>query len=158
MSKGNKEARISARVHPSVKEGLESSGYNAREAIEYFNSIVTNKIDALKIEEHFLNKEIEDLKEELIIKERRLGIIQKEIDNVHIDRVSSLRVDSYQKLIDLYNLHSNNESFEEFINGSYIKDEYIVKEVHKFPDCDMDTYCLDLIKYYDDVILVGKTF
>lgn len=158
MSEFNKEARISARIHISEKEKLKKSGYNAREAIEYFNSISGRKIESLKIEEYFLNKEVEHLKEELIIKERRLDILQKTIDDYHIDKVSYLRVESYQRIITLYNRDRTNQSFEEFIGGNYIQEKFIESEVNKFPECDVEEYCSDLIDYYNDVILVGKTF
>lgn len=149
--------RISARIHPSQKEKLKKSGYNAREAIEYFNSISNKKIDSLKIDEYFLNKEIEELKEQLILKERRLESIQKVINDMHVDRLSSLRVDSYQEIIDLYNRNNTKKSFEDFIGGQYIRDKFISLEVDKFPDCDMDTFCNDLLDYYEDVILIGRT-
>lgn len=158
MSGFNKEARISARVHISEKEKLKKTGYNAREAIEYFNNIASRKIDSLKIEEYFLNKEIEDMREELIHKERRLEQLQKSIDEFHIDKISSLRVDSYQKIIDLYNRDITNISFEEFMTGNYIQEKFINVEVNKFPDCDVEEYCNGLLDYYNDVILIGKTF
>lgn len=152
-----KYERISARIHPSEKEKLKRTGYNARQAIEYFNRLASKKIDALKIEEYFLNEEIENLKEQLILKERRLDKIQKIIDEVHIDKLSHLRVDSYQKIIDLYNRDGTKQSFEQFLNGEYIKDRFVSREVDKFPDCDMDTFCSDLLEYYNDVVLVGRT-
>lgn len=158
MSEFNKEARISARVHIAEKEKLKKSGYNAREAIEYFNNVYHDKIGALKIEEFFLNKEIEDMKELLIVKERRLSKIQQTIDEFHIDKLSYLRVDSYQRIIGIYNRDKTNQTFEEFINGQYIQDKFIRSEVEKFPDCDLVTFCEDLLKYYEDVILVSKTF
>lgn len=158
MSGFNKEARISARVHISEKQKLKKSGYNARQAIEYFNSIANKKVESLKIEEYFLNKEIEDLKENLILKERRLDNIQKQLDEFHVDKLSSLRVDSYHRIIDLYNRDRTNQTFEEFINGSYIQEKFIDVEVNKFPECDVDEFCCDLLKYYNDVILISKTF
>lgn len=153
----NKEAKISARIHESYKRKLKNSGYNARQAIEYFTQITGKKLDSLKIDEYFLNKEIEELKEILIIKERRLNKIQNEINNMHIDRLSSLRVDSYQKIIDKYNRNNTTQSFETFINGSYVRKEFISNELCKFPDCDMDEFCNDLLNYYNDVILVSNT-
>ena len=158
MSEFNKEAQISARIHISEKEKLKRSGYNARQAIEYFNSIASKKVESLKIEEYFLNKEIEDLRENLILKERRLDKLQKLIDEFHIDKLSSLRVDSYHKIIDLYNRDRTNQSFEEFIGGNYIREKFIVVEVDKFPECDVDEFCSDLLDYYNDVILVSNTF
>ena len=158
MSEFNKEARISARVHISEKEKLKKSGYNARQAIEYFNSIANKKVESLKIEEYFLNKEIEDLKEELILKERKLDKLQKVIDEFHIDKLSSLRVDSYHRIIDLYNRDRTKQTFEEFIEGNYIQEKFIEVEVNKFPECDMEEFCNDLLNYYEDVILVSKTF
>lgn len=151
-----KEARISARVHISEKEKLKKNGYNARHAIEYFNHASSKKLDALKIEQFFLNKEIEDLKYDLIAKEMKLESIQKQIDECHIDKLSSLRVESYQKIIDIYNRWNTNESFEDFINGGYVREKFIESEVPV--DCDIDTFCDDLLNYYDDVILVSKSF
>ena len=59
----SRDARVSARIHESEKEKLQKSGYNVREAVEYFNSVVSTKIGALKIEEKFLLDEIEELQE-----------------------------------------------------------------------------------------------
>lgn len=154
--------RVSARIHPSEKQKLKKSGHNAREAIEYFNSIYHDKVGALKIEEYFLNKEIEDIREQLILKERKLSRIQQAIDEFHIDKLSSFRVDSYQKIIDMYNRHNKNSTkthntFEEFIQGKYIREEIIEEEVLNFPDCSLDEYCCDLLQYYNDVVLVSRT-
>lgn len=157
MSEFNKEAQISARIHISEKEKLKRSGYNARQAIEYFNSVASNKLDSLKIEEYFLNKEIEDLKMDLIVKEMRLDEIQKTLDEYHIDKLSTLRVDSYKKIIGIYNRDRTNQSFEQFISGNYIQREFISVEVDKFPECDMDEFCSDLLEYYENVILVSNT-
>lgn len=156
--KFNKDARVSARIHESEKEKLKRSGYNVREAVEYFNSVVSTKIGALKIEEKFLLDEIEELQDLIISKERRLSKIQVLINEHHMDTFSSLRTDSYVKIIDLYNRDRTNQSFEEFISGQYIQDKFISVEVKKFPDVDMDTFCSDLLEYYNDVILVGHTF
>jgi len=158
MSEFPREARISARVHESDKVKLKKSGYNARQAIEYFNSLTSKKIDSLKIEEYFLNKEIEDLKDILIVKERKLDLLQKAIDDYHIDKVSSLRVDSYQRIISKFNSYNTTDTFEEFVSGEYVRSKFIEREVEKFPDCDMDDFCGELLEYYQDVILVGKTF
>ena len=76
---------------------------------------------------------------------------------MHVDRLSSLRVDSYQEIIDLYNRNNTKKSFEDFIGGQYIRNKFISPEVDKFPDCDMDTFCNDLLDYYEDVILIGRT-
>ena len=150
-----KEAHISARIHESEKEKLKRTGYNVREAIEYFNRIANNKVESLKIEEFFLNREIEDLRDLLIIKERKLDRIQQEINEHHIERVSALRVDSYQKIIELYNRDRTNQSFEDFVGGSYIREKFISMEVVKFPECDMESFCSDMLDYYNDVIIVG---
>ncbi len=158
MSKFYKTEKISARIHPSEKQKLKRSGYNVRQAVEYFNRVVSTKIGALKIEEQFLLEEIEELEELLASKERRLSKIQVMINEHHVDALSSLRTDSYVKIIELYNRDMTNISFEDFIKGNYIQENFISVEVDKFPDVDMDTFCSDMLKYYNDVILVGQTF
>ena len=160
-------ARISARVHESEKEKLKNSGYSAREAIEYFNKIVNTDIDSLKIEEFFLNKEIEDLKEELICKEMKLENIQKQKDELYVGTLSELRVNSNQKIISMYGINakskynelestvSRGESFEKFIQGTYIQ-EVISQEV-SVNNCTFEEFEEGLINYYEDVIKVGMT-
>ncbi len=157
MSKFNKEAMVTGRVHQSTKRKLKKSGYNPRQAIEYFVSISTNKLDALKIEQFFLNKEIEEAKYELLIMEMKLDNIQKEIDKLHIDKISNLRVESYQRIIDKYNSYNSNESFNDFVKGNYIMNEFIIPECDKFPECDISTFYDELIDYYNDVILIQSS-
>lgn len=153
----NKESTISARIHISEKEKLKKSGYNTRQAVEYFNSVVTNRFDALCIEEFFLNKEIEDLKMDLISKEMRLEEVQKEKDNLQIDNLSKLRVDSYKKMVMKFNCDNTNQDFETFLQGSYIK-QLINEEVRRIPHCSFDDYVDGLINYHKNVILVSNTF
>lgn len=153
----NKEATISARIHISEKEKLKKSGYNTRQAVEYFNSVVTNKFDALCVEEYFLNKEIEDLKYDLIAKEMRLDEIQKEKDNYQIDMLSKLRVDSYKKMVTKFNYDNTNQSFESFLGGAYIQ-QLIREEVKTIPNCSVEEYIDGLLDYHKNVILVSNTF
>ncbi len=153
----NKESTISARIHISEKEKLKRSGYNTRQAVEYFNSVVTNRFEALCVEEFFLNKEIEDLKMDLIVKEMRLEELQKEKDNLQIDNLSKLRVDSYKKMISKFNYDNTNQDFESFLQGSYIQ-QLIVEEVSMIPNCSFDDYVEGLVDYHRNVILVSNTF
>lgn len=153
----NKEATISARIHMSEKEKLRKSGYNTRQVVEYFNSVVTNRFDALCVEEYFLNKEIEDLKLDLIVKEMRLEDIQREKDNYQIDMLSKLRVDSYKKMITKFNYDNTNQSFESFLEGAYIK-QLINEEVRTIPNCSYEEYVEGLVDYHKNVILVSSTF
>ena len=158
MSEFPKEAMVTARIHQSEKNKLKKSGYNPRQAIEYFNSIATNKLEALKIEQFFLNREIEERRDELILLERKLERIHKQIDDYQIDRLSNLRVDSYKKIVDLYTRDRTTQSFTDFINGTYIRDKFISVECDKFPDCSMDEFCVELVDYYENVILISNTF
>lgn len=153
----NKEATISARIHMSEKEKLKRSGYNTRQAVEYFNSVVTNRFDALCVEEFFLNKEIEDLKMLLVSKEMRLEEVQLEKDNLQIDKLSKLRVDSYKKMVSMFNYDNTNQEFDEFLQGSYIQ-KLIREEVQMIPNCTYDEYVDGLVDYHENVILVSNTF
>lgn len=150
----NKDASVSARIEMKDKIALKKSGYNVRQAIEYFNSVSSNKLEALKIEQYFLNKEIEDTKYNLIAMEMKAEDLQKEIDNYHIERISYLRVESYKKIVELYTRDNTNSSFNDFVAGRYIQEKFIEPECSKFPDCDMESFCSDLIDYYNDVIIV----
>ena len=154
VNRDYKDKSVSARISAEDKYKLKKSGYNVRQAIEYFNDVSSNKLDALKIEQFFLNKDIEETKYDLIAMEMRAEDLQREIDKYHIEKLSYLRVDSYQRIINKYNNYNSNGSFEEFINGTYINDHFIVPECNKFPDCDMETFCQDLIEYYHSVALV----
>ena len=153
----NKEATISARIHISEKEKLKKSGYNTRQAVEYFNSVVTNRFEGLCIEEFFLNKEIEELKLDLIVKEMRLDEIQKEKDNLQMDNLSKLRVYSYKNMVAKFNYDNTNQDFETFLQGSYIQ-QLISEEVSMIPNCSFDEYVDGLINYHKNVILVSNTF
>lgn len=152
--------RVSARIHPSDKEKLSKTGYNARQAIEYFNSISCNEVDQLSIEEYFLNKEIEDMKYDLISKEAKLEDIQKRKDEIYKGNLSQLRVQSYQKIIGMYTdvddkTSVTTQAFEEFIEMRFIENT-IVRELASV-QCPLDEYKEGLLNYYNDVILVGRT-
>ena len=145
--------RISARVHPSEKEKLKKSGYNAREAIEYFNKVANTEVDSLSME-------IEDLKYTLISKEARLTDIQKRKDDLYKCNLSELRVQSYQKIISMYTDVDDKTGvtktpFDEFIEMRYIENT-IIKELASV-QCPLDEYKEGLLSYYQDVILVGRT-
>lgn len=157
MSEFNKYARVSARLHQSEKEKLKKSGYTARHAIEYFNQLALSEVDRLSIEEHFLNKEIEELKYDLLCKEMKLDDIQTKKDSLYKSHLSELRVKSYQKIISLFNENESgkHESFDQFITGRYVK-EVISSEVISL-DCNLEDYNQGLLDYYNDVILVGRT-
>lgn len=155
MSEFNKYARVSARLHLSEKEKLKRSGYTARHAIEYFNQLSLKEVDRLSIEEFFLNKEIEDLKFDLIAKEMRLEDIQKRKDELYTSYLSELRIKSYQKIIGMFGGNSSNETFDEFITGKYVT-EVIEGEITGL-NCDLEEYNKGLLDYYNDVILVGRT-
>lgn len=157
MSEFIKHARVSARLHPAEKDKLKKSGYTARHAIEYFNQLSLKEVDRLSIDEHFLNKEIEELKIDLIAKEMRLDEIQKRKDELYKSHLSELRVKSYQKIIAMYGdmPSESNETFGEFITGKYVQ-EVIENEINSL-NCDLEDYSKCLCEYYNDVVLVGRT-
>ena len=155
-----KYERISARIHPLEKEKLKKSGYNAREAIQYFNELANNEADSLSIEEYFLNKEIEEMKYALIAKEAQLEDIQKRKDEIYKSHLSELRIRSYQKIISMYNdvdekTSQTKASFEEFIDMKFIE-RTMIKDLASL-QCPLDGYKEGLLDYYRDVILVGRT-
>ena len=152
-----KMALVTARIHESEKEKLKNSGYNARHAIEYFNKVSNTLFDSLRIEEFFLNKEIESMKLDLIAKEMRLEEIMKQKDELYRGKLSDLRIESYQKIISLYNEDntSSKGSFDEFVERTYVHD-VILKEVVK-DDVSFDEFMEGLLGYYHDVIQVCNT-
>ena len=156
-------ARISARIHESDKQLLKDNNRNPREAIEYYNKVCSTKTGYLKVKEFFLQKEIDEMKYDLIAKEMELADIQKKLNDICVDNLSELRVKSYQKIIGLYGLDDTkgtgaklNEPFEDFIQGSYIQDT-IHKECILFPEVDPEEYEKGLLDYFNNVIKVGMT-
>lgn len=138
------------------KEKLKKSGYNARQAIEYFNKVSNNEVDQLNIEEYFLSKEVEDLRYTLIVKEAKLEDIQKRKDEIYKGNLSELRVDSYQKIIRMYNDVDENtsrtkDSFEDFIEMKFIE-KTMLRELPLL-QCPLEEYKEGLLDYYHGVIL-----
>lgn len=164
MAKGfTMYGRVSARVHESDKQLLKDNKRTAREAIEYYNKVCSTITGYLKTKEFFLQKEIDEMKYELIAKEMELADIQKKLNDICIDNLSELRVKSYQKIIGLYGLDEPvntgcalKETFEEFIQGSYIQD-MIRKESLLIPEVDKDEYEGGLLEYFNNVIKIGMT-
>lgn len=161
MTGFSKGAMISARVHESEKRKLQKSGYTARHAIEYFNKIISNEVEALNIEEYFLNKEIEDKKYDLITLERKLEDIQLRKDKIYKGHLSKLRIDSYQNIINEYNGAIGETTgklsmpFKEFVEGKFIQ-RMIINELKPL-NCPLDEYVEGLLDYYENVILVSDT-
>ncbi len=150
-----KKIPITGKVHESDKEKLKKSGYNVRQAVEYFNKVVLNEYDKLDIDEFFINKELEDAKDEVIRLERKLESIQVKKDKLYRDKLSDFRVNSYCKVLSIFNEDTTNQSLDHFLEGSYVKD-IIRKEVID-TDCTVDDYIGGLKEYYEKVILVSNT-
>lgn len=142
---------IGAKVPLAEKEKLSQSGYNCREAVEYFNSMVNNAKDRLSIDAFFLNKEINHLKEELLIKEKRLEEITKQQELITQDNDTLLKTESYKKIIRMYN-SDNTKSKKEF--SEYIKEGFIhntiLSEVISI-DSTVEDYTAGLVSFYDDM-------
>ena len=62
----NKDCRVSARLHPSIKQKLINSGYNARQAIEYFvrDYYSANPRKRVEVKRQILENDIENLKKQ----------------------------------------------------------------------------------------------
>lgn len=62
----NKDCRVSARLHPSIKKKLVNSGYNARQAIEYFvrDYYAANPRKRVEVKRQILENDIETLKKQ----------------------------------------------------------------------------------------------
>lgn len=60
------EDMVTARVHPSIKKKLQSSGYNARQAIEYFvrDYYAANPRKRVEVKRQILENDIETLKKQ----------------------------------------------------------------------------------------------
>lgn len=153
-------ARVSARVHESDKQLLKDNNRTAREAVEYYNKVCSTTTGYLKVKEFFLQKEVDELKYDLIAKEMELDDIQKKLNDICIDNLSELRVRSYQKIIGMYGLDDSKgslkETFEEFVEGGYIQ-EVISKESLLIPEVDHEEYEKGLVDYFNNVINVRMT-
>ncbi|MDR0913065.1 MAG: hypothetical protein LBM96_10750 [Methanobrevibacter sp.] len=74
---GKYTEKMSAKVHPSVKEWFQQSDYNARNALEYFVREVSK--DSRKFDLLNLEQEILDLKSILIGKEKMAEDLRKSL-------------------------------------------------------------------------------
>lgn len=63
---------VSARIDKTEKDKLKTTGYNARQAIEYFNSLFADEIESLRIQKFFLMEEIIKQNEKLLILKHQL--------------------------------------------------------------------------------------
>lgn len=144
---------ITAKLNPAEKEKLKQSGYNSREAIEYFNSMVNNVKDRLDIDAFFLNKEINQLKEELLVREKRLEEINKQQELITQDDDTLLKTESYKKIIRMYrsdNTKSKKE-FKDYINEGFIHNT-ILNEIISI-DSTVEEYTTGLLSFYEDTII-----
>lgn len=139
---------ITARVHPSVKKKLQASGYNARQAIEYFvkdyysanprkrmevkRQILENDLENLKKQECEIQVEIEHT--ENMIKELSVGNVgdvpvvpvvpvEKEVVNLSAEMEEGLRiiqnaVDN-KKDLELSSNLSNEKNLDTFFKKHY---------------------------------------
>jgi hypothetical protein len=71
---------VSGRVLEKEKQKLQKSGYTVAETVTYFNKQYCEPVKALEIDIDFLNREIFDLKMEIISKEMRLEELQKNLE------------------------------------------------------------------------------
>ena len=164
MGEFPKSSRVSARVHPSIKKMIDESRYNAAELLEYAIRERTNEKKIMEIEEYFLIKEIDDMKYELIVKEKRLDDLQKLKKAMYGDDLSELQLNSYQKIISMYSEYSEqfknkydeaNYSLEQFIQLKGIQ-QNIIGDL-AILDCPMDKYVEGLLDYYQDVRHASQT-
>lgn len=164
MTSFPKGAKVTARVHESVKDKLKRSKYNARQAIEYFVDKVTDERTAMEIEEYFLIKEIDNMKYDLITMEKRLEDLQKIKKDMYGDDISELQISSYQKIISMYAEYS-----EQFTNryddANYSLNDFVqIRGIQKtiihdlaILDCPMNEYVEGLLDYYHDVRQISQT-
>ena len=85
-----KEATVSARINQSEKD--KQTGYNTRQAIEYFNSVFSDELESLKIEKYFLLDEIEESKLKLKILEHQLEEIIKMEKVLSENKLNGVRI------------------------------------------------------------------
>ena len=71
---------VSGRVMQKEKDKLQKSGYSVAETVTYFNKQYCEPVKALEIDIDFLNREIYELKMEIISKEMRLEELQKNLE------------------------------------------------------------------------------
>lgn len=80
----NKSATVSARLLPETKTKLEKSGYNPREAIEWFvhTYYVANPKKKMKIKKDLLEIKLKILKEEECQIQVEISAIERELDSL----------------------------------------------------------------------------
>lgn len=80
----NKDCRVSARLHPSIKQKLINSGYNARQAIEYFirDYYAANPRKRAEVKRQILENDIENLKKQECEVQLEIQHKEKLLDNL----------------------------------------------------------------------------
>lgn len=91
----NKSATVSARLLPETKTKLEKSGYNPREAIEWFvhTYYVANPKKKMKIKKDLLEIKLKSLKEEECQIQVEISAIERELDSIERELDSLVRED-----------------------------------------------------------------
>lgn len=94
----NKSATVSARLLPETKTKLEKSGYNPREAIEWFvhTYYVANPKKKMKIKKDLLEIKLKILKEEECQIQVEISAIERELDSLVREDLSDVEI----KIID----------------------------------------------------------
>lgn len=149
----NKDCRVTARLHPSIRKKLDNSGYNARQAIEYFvrdyynanprkrievkRQILENDIESLKKKECEVQLEIEH--KEMLLEKLVVGEVSG-IDDV--DETEPLVLDipaNYQKGINIIQgAFDNNKDLE--VSSSLSDKDNIINFIKNHDDFVVHAY------------------
>ena len=156
----NKDCRVSARLHPSIKQKLINSGYNARQAIEYFirDYYAANPRKRAEVKRQILENDIENLKKQECEVQLEIQHKEKLLDNLIVSAADGRDdVDETEELVmDLppdvqmginivQNVFDQKKDLE--VSGQLSDSENIlefIKNHNDFIGATYDEYCADL--------------
>lgn len=150
VKKGPKDCRVTARLHPSVRKKLDNSGYNARQAIEYFvnDYYNSNPRKRIEVKKQILENDIEDLKRQECEVQLEIEHKEKLLDKLVVGSVSGVdEVDENESLI--FDLPANYQKGINIIQGSFDNK----RDLEVSPSLSDKDNIINFIKNHDDFVV-----
>lgn len=107
--KPKKTAMVTAKLDPNEKAKLQKTGYNAREAIEYFNMARGKPCENIEIDLHFMKKDLRSAKVNLMQKECEIKELEEKLEKLGGSVKELSQMDKLDEIIEefVYMYHIN---------------------------------------------------
>ena len=100
---------VTAKLDPNEKAKLKKSGYNARQAIEYFNMAKGKPCENIEIDLHFMKQDLRSAKVNLMQKEYEIKELEEKLEELGGSKKEVSEDDKLNELIEefVYMYHIN---------------------------------------------------